>query len=67
MLKKHKKLTLTLIVIVGLLTVSPVIMLVFGSFTKGLSAFGAFTLEKYISVVNEYPSRLIIEVEILLG
>lgn len=41
------KLTGSLIAIVGFLTVSPVIMLFFGSFSKGLGAFGDFTLEKY--------------------
>ena len=33
---------------VGFLTVCPVVMLVFGSFSEGLGAFGSFTLEKYI-------------------
>ena len=41
-------LTPSLIVIVGFLTVCPVIMLVFGSFSEGLGAFGSFTLDKYI-------------------
>ncbi|HPQ42608.1 MAG TPA: iron ABC transporter permease [Syntrophales bacterium] len=40
-------LTPSLIVIVGFLTVCPVVMLVFGSFSEGLGAFGSFTLEKY--------------------
>ncbi len=53
MLKKHARLTFTLIVIVGILTVCPVIMLVFGSFSEGLSAFGSFTLEKYLSVYTD--------------
>jgi iron(III) transport system permease protein len=52
-MKKTPKLTLILILIVGFLTVSPVIMLVFGSFSKGLSAFGSFTLEKYISAYSD--------------
>lgn len=53
MARTHKKLTLSLILIVAFLTVSPVIMLVFGSFSRGLSAFGDFTLEKYIAVYTD--------------
>lgn len=41
-------LTPSLIAIVGFLTVCPVVMLVFGSFSEGIGAFGKFTLEKYI-------------------
>ncbi len=41
-------LTPSLIVIVGFLTVCPIVMLVFGSFSEGLGAFGSFTLDKYI-------------------
>jgi len=41
------RLTWTLIFIVGILTVGPVVMLVFGSFSTGLTAFGDFTLDKY--------------------
>jgi iron(III) transport system permease protein len=48
MIKTRPALTPSLIVIVGFLTVCPVFMLVFGSFSKGLEAFGSFTLEKYI-------------------
>jgi len=40
-------LTPSLIIIVGFLTVCPVVMLIFGSFSEGLGAFGSFTLEKY--------------------
>jgi len=60
-MKKTPKLTIVLILIVGFLTVSPVIMLIFGSFSKGLSAFGSFTLDKYISAYTD-PSfaRIII-------
>jgi iron(III) transport system permease protein len=53
MMKKTPKLTLILILIVGFLTVSPVIMLIFGSFSEGLSAFGSFTLDKYISAYTD--------------
>ncbi len=51
----RKRLTLTpfLIVIVGFLTVCPVLMLVLGSFSKGFGAFGQFTLEKYISAYTD--------------
>jgi len=48
MLNTRTALTPSLIAIVGILTVCPVVMLVFGSFSKGLGAFGSFTLEKYI-------------------
>jgi len=53
MMKKRSRLTFTLIIIVGFLTVCPVIMLVFGSFSKGLSVFGTFTLEKYIAAYTD--------------
>ena len=46
---QRRGLTLTLILIVGLLTVAPVAMLVLGSFSQGLDAFGQFTLSKYAS------------------
>ena len=48
MLQKRGRLTPILILIVGFLTVCPVVMLVLGSFSEGLSAFGNFTLDKYI-------------------
>ncbi len=48
MVRKRSPLTFSLIVIVGFLTVSPVVMLLFGSFSEGLGAFGTFTLEKYV-------------------
>ena len=41
---KRSLLTPSLIAVVGLLTISPVLMLVFGSFTEGLGTFGAFTV-----------------------
>jgi iron(III) transport system permease protein len=52
---RSRRLTLTpfLIVIVGFLTVCPVLMLVLGSFSKGFGAFGQFTLEKYISAYTD--------------
>ncbi|MCB1979476.1 MAG: iron ABC transporter permease [Burkholderiaceae bacterium] len=45
--------TLTLILIVGLLTVAPVAMLLLGSFSQGLDAFGHFTLAKYASAYSD--------------
>lgn len=46
--KTRTALTPSLIAIVGFLTVCPVVMLLFGSFTEGLGAFGSFTVEKYV-------------------
>ncbi|UCH53323.1 MAG: iron ABC transporter permease, partial [Pseudomonadota bacterium] len=46
--QKRSKLTLSLVAIVGVLTIGPVLMLLLGSFSTGLTAFGEFTLEKYI-------------------
>jgi iron(III) transport system permease protein len=48
MFNTRTALTPSLIAIVGFLTVCPVVMLLFGSFSEGLGAFGSFTLEKYI-------------------
>ncbi len=53
MARRHTKLTWLLIFLVGFLTVSPVFMLVVGSFSRGLNAFGDFTLEKYIAVYTD--------------
>ncbi len=41
-------LTPCLIVMVGFLTVCPVVMLLLGSFSEGLGAFGTLTLQKYL-------------------
>lgn len=49
----RSKLTLSLVAIVGVLTVGPVVMLLFGSFSKGLTAFGSFTLDKYIEAYTD--------------
>jgi len=54
-----KALTLSLIAIVGFLTVSPVVMLLLGSFSEGLGAFGSFTLEKY---VKSYTDPALLEI-----
>ena len=49
----RSKLTFSLIVIVGFLTVCPVVMLILGSFSEGLTAFGSFTLDKYIQAYTD--------------
>jgi iron(III) transport system permease protein len=41
-------LTPYLIVVVGFLTVCPIVMLLLGSFSEGLGAFGTLTLQKYV-------------------
>jgi iron(III) transport system permease protein len=46
-------LTHALIAIVGLLTLAPVLMLVLGSFSQGLDAFGHFTLAKYVAAYTD--------------
>jgi len=53
MVQTRSKLTLSLILIVGVLTLGPVVMLLLGSFSKGLTAFGSFTLEKYIEAYTD--------------
>ena len=50
---KRSKLTVSLILIVGTLTVCPVVMLVLGSFSEGLTAFGTFTLQKYVAAYTD--------------
>jgi iron(III) transport system permease protein len=49
----RSRLTFSLIAIVGVLTVGPVLMLLLGSFSKGLTAFGTFTLEKYAQAYTD--------------
>jgi len=46
-------LTPTLIVIVGFLTVCPVVMLVVGSFSSGFGTFGDFTIAKYVAACTD--------------
>src|SRR3972149_3714202 len=53
--KRSSKLTWLLIAIVGALTVCPVLMLVLGSFSEGLTAFGDFTTDKYVEAYT-YPA-----------
>jgi iron(III) transport system permease protein len=50
---RHSGLTLLLIAIVGFLTNCPVIMMLFGSLSEGLTATGTFTLAKYIAAYTD--------------
>ncbi|MGZ5125654.1 MAG: ABC transporter permease [Burkholderiales bacterium] len=47
------RLTYTLLLLVGFLTVCPVVMLLLGSFSEGLTAFGTFTLDKYVDAYTD--------------
>lgn len=49
----RSKLTWLLIVIVGFLTLCPVAMLLAGSFSQGLTAFGKLTVAKYIAAYTD--------------
>ncbi len=51
--KNRSALTPSLIAIVGFLTVCPVVMLVLGSFSQGLGAFGTFTTAKYVQAYTD--------------
>ncbi len=51
--RRHPILTSSLIALVGFLTVCPVFMLVLGSFSEGLGAFGRFTLAKYVQAYTD--------------
>jgi iron(III) transport system permease protein len=53
MVQSRSKLTFSLIAIVGVLTLGPIVMLLLGSFSKGLTAFGSFTLGKYIEAYTD--------------
>jgi iron(III) transport system permease protein len=53
MLTARARLTYFLVLLVGLLTVCPVAMLALGSFSEGLTAFGKFTLDKYITAYTD--------------
>ena len=50
---QHRKLSWLLIVIVGFLTVCPVVMLIMGSFSQGLTTTGEFTLSKYFNAYTD--------------
>jgi len=51
--RTRAKLTYSLILIVGFLTLCPVVMLVMGSFSEGLTAFGRFTANKYLQAYSD--------------
>lgn len=51
--KPRRTLTWPLIAIVGFLTLCPVAMLLLGSFSRGLTAFGAFTVQKYVTAYTD--------------
>lgn len=53
MLPARTRLTYFLVLVVGFLTVCPVVMLLLGSFSEGLTAFGKFTLDKYIAAYTD--------------
>jgi len=53
MSRQHRKLTWILIAIVGFLTVCPVVMLIMGSFSTGLTVSGDFTLSKYFNAYTD--------------
>ena len=51
--KARTQLTGSLVAIVGFLTVCPVLMLALGSVSEGLTAFGKFTLDKYVTAYTD--------------
>ena len=66
---RHVPLTALLILIVGGLTIGPVLMLIIGSFSEGIGAIGKFTLDKYISAYGNpnLPTTLTNTVIFVLG
>lgn len=50
---KRLTLTPTLIIIVGFLTICPVLMLVLGSFSEGFGTFGVLTVNKYVEAYTD--------------
>ncbi len=50
---QSRPLSWTLIVLVGFLTLCPVLMLLLGSLSQGLTAFGQFTLSKYVRAYTD--------------
>ena len=53
MARQHRKITWLLIALVGFLTVCPVVMLIVGSFSEGLTVSGEFTLDKYFTAYTD--------------
>jgi len=52
-MNQHRKLNWLLIAVVGFLTVCPVVMLVIGSFSEGLTTSGSFTFSKYLAAYTD--------------
>ncbi|MFC4299113.1 ABC transporter permease [Castellaniella hirudinis] len=50
---QSRALSWTLIVLVGFLTLCPVLMLLLGSLSQGLTAFGQFTVSKYVRAYTD--------------
>ena len=65
----HSPMVSALILIVGALTVGPVVMLIIGSFSEGIGALGKFTTEKYITAYSDpmLPQVLLNTVIFTLG
>ncbi|MFW8567257.1 ABC transporter permease [Orrella sp. 11846] len=51
--RNHPRLTALLILIVAALTLTPVVMLLLGSFSEGLTSFGSFTVDKYVEAYSD--------------
>lgn len=59
--RNYPRLTGFLIVLVALLTLTPVLMLLLGSFSEGLTSFGAFTLSKYaVAYTDPYLLEVVV-------
>lgn len=58
-----------LILVVGALTVGPVVMLVVGSFSEGIGALGKFTIDKYVAAYTDpvLPKTLLNTVIFTIG
>jgi iron(III) transport system permease protein len=58
-----------LIIVVGALTIGPVVMLVIGSFSEGIGAIGKFTTDKYVAAYTDptLPKTLLNTVIFTLG
>lgn len=63
--ESRSTLTWSLIIIVGLLTLCPVVMLLLGSFSQGLTGLGTFTLGKYVAAYTD-PALLGVTINTLV-
>lgn len=63
--ESRSTLTWSLIIIVGLLTLCPVVMLLVGSFSQGLTGLGTFTLGKYVAAYTD-PALLGVTINTLV-